>query len=201
MFCAAMMAGCATERPLELPGDSSIPDPAEVDVDRVRARLDRDGNGAFDVDPVVGPFTFSHSHAIAPHIKAAGEPVELIDADTASATFIAPEVAAETPITFSLAVSSATGSDSVEVSVTVIAAEPSDDGAAVADPAVGQASYGDNGCATCHGDDAGGVIGPDLRGERTAALQQRFADGAEHSATTLTEQEIADVAAWLATLE
>ncbi|HUU85351.1 MAG TPA: hypothetical protein VM243_17765 [Phycisphaerae bacterium] len=302
MLWIAIVAGCGIERPAGLPGDDPPRDPADVDVDQVRARLDRDGDGSFDADLPMGIFTFNHGQVITPFLQAAGvqglhgrlsfdtgisivipaghpvdvfldvllskeamaahgllvvvdaadaagfeevgdvlaragapasieagqtvtldgtaslsfieghelayawsqvggDAVELSGADTASATFVAPGVAQETVLTFRLTVSAPTGTDSVELSVTVAAPASDGDGDVQGDPAAGQAAYATAGCGACHGEDASGASGPDLRGERTPALEQRFGGGGNHLGTTLTEQEITDVAAWLATLE
>lgn len=133
--------------------------------------------------------------------QVSGEAVALTDADSAMATFVAPDVAEETVLTFGLTVTSATDTDSVEVSVTVVTPEPDGGDGAAGDPTAGQAAYAANGCGACHGEDAGGVSAPALGGDRTAALEERFAGGANHLGTTLTDAEITDVAAWLATLE
>lgn len=130
-----------------------------------------------------------------------GDPVELTNADSASATFTAPTVTEDTALTFQLTVSSATATDSVEVSVTIVGPEPNGQDGATGDPTAGQAAYADNGCGACHGEDAGGGSAPAVRGDRTAELEERFAGGASHLGAALTDQEIADVAAWLATLE
>jgi cytochrome c551 len=62
----------------------------------------------------------------------------------------------------------------------------------------GEAAYVAQGCGVCHGDNAEGGSGPALAGiDELAALEDRFAGGASHLGTTLTDQEIQDVAAWL----
>ncbi len=67
--------------------------------------------------------------------------------------------------------------------------------------AAGAEAFAAGTCPLCHGADAGGGAGPTLAGlDEQAALEARFADGASHNGNTLTDQEIADVAAWLAGL-
>ena len=62
----------------------------------------------------------------------------------------------------------------------------------------GEQAYAAAGCGACHGAAGEGGSAPALTGvDQTDALNARFADGAVHLGTTLTEQEIADVAAWL----
>lgn len=75
------------------------------------------------------------------------------------------------------------------------------DGDAGGSAAAGEQAYADAGCAACHGGAAEGGGGPALAGvDELAALEDRFSGGAAHLGTTLTDQEIADVAAWLAGL-
>ena len=63
----------------------------------------------------------------------------------------------------------------------------------------GQAAYVAQGCGACHGDNGEGGSGPALAGDdQLAALDERFGGGASHLGTTLTDEEIEDVAAWLA---
>lgn len=131
-----------------------------------------------------------------------GRPVELSGADSVRATFTGPAVAEETVFTFRLTVSTGNNQDSDEVLITVAPAGGDDGGeGAPGDPAAGQTAFLDNGCGACHADDATGGMGPALLGDQIAALQERFSGGADHLGTTLTEGEIADVAAWLAALE
>ena len=133
--------------------------------------------------------------------QTAGDPVALSGADSSQATFPAPAVAEETVLLFRLTVSDGTSSDGDDVSITVTpGGEVDGGGVEVGDATVGQAVFLDTGCNACHGDDAGGLIGPSLHGDKTAALQERFGDGATHNGKTLTAQEKADLAAWLASL-
>jgi len=70
------------------------------------------------------------------------------------------------------------------------------------DPVAGEQAYRANGCAACHGENAEGGIGPAMAGmNELEALQQRFGGGASHNGSTLSEQEIEDVAAWLLEIE
>jgi cytochrome c551 len=56
-------------------------------------------------------------------------------------------------------------------------------------------------CAGCHGANGEGGSGPPLAGvDWTDRLQELFGGGQSHFGATLTDQEIADVAAWLASL-
>jgi cytochrome c551 len=65
----------------------------------------------------------------------------------------------------------------------------------------GADAYAAGNCAACHGADAEGGSGPAMAGmDELAALEERFGGGANHLGTTLTDQEIEDVAAWLASL-
>jgi len=72
----------------------------------------------------------------------------------------------------------------------------------VGDPVVGAAFYTDNGCALCHGANAEGVIGPTLVGEECAELYDVMSGAVEHGTTVpgVTEQDAADLAAWLGSL-
>ncbi|MCP4251367.1 MAG: hypothetical protein GY778_30395 [bacterium] len=297
------LAGCAARIALPLPGDADIRSPDDVDAERVRARLDRDGDGFFDGDLRIGPFPFGHGQDIVPFLEATGvealharlsfemgtdvvipanhpvdvflnvllsdqasgahgllvvvdaadaaglppvgdvlgragpdqtadvgqtvtlngaaslsfvdgravtllwsqlegATVDLTGADTSEASFVAPDTAAGSGLVFQLMVSDGSATDADVVRIAVAAAEPDDgDGDAVGDAAAGEAAYADNGCGACHGDDAQSGFAPALTGEQTSALEERFADGAAHNGKTLTEQQIRDVAAWLATLE
>jgi mono/diheme cytochrome c family protein len=288
---------------MPLPGGGQLGGAQELDADRVRARLDRDGDGGFDQPLRIGPFTFSHAQNIVPFIQAAkvealharlsfgtgtevvipaghpvgpfldvllsdeasavhglsvvvdaadaaglpevgdvlaragrdqaveaaetvtldgsgsigfvdgavlsyewsqaaGDPVELSGAESAEAAFVAAPVAEETVLSFRLTVSDGTSSDTDDVSITIAAGGDVDGGdTGGGDPVAGQAAYLENGCSACHADDASGGAGPALPGDRTDALLERFGGGADHLGTTLTDEEIADVAAWLATLE
>jgi len=311
-----VIASCATRTTFPLPGGGGAADPSSVDVERLRARLDRDGDGSFDSPLPVGPFPFSHARRIGPFLEAAGvealhaaltfdtgtevvipaghpvdpflnvllsdeamsahgplvieaaaeaagippvgdvlaragrdrsatagqtvpldgskslsfvegaalsfdwfqigeDTVALLGAHSATATFVAPDVDRETILSFRLRVSAAGAVDVDEVQVTVRPAEGDGGGDAVegggdgggvggdssaGDVTRGQSAYADHGCAVCHGADAGGGIGPTLSGDRLEALRERFGGGATHGGATLDEQQIADVAAWLAGL-
>lgn len=66
------------------------------------------------------------------------------------------------------------------------------------DSVAGEAAYQAAGCAACHGASGEGGSAPVLFGvNELAALEQRFADGAVHLGTTLTDEEVVDVATWL----
>ena len=302
---AVAAAGCVTRLPLEL-GDR-IRGPEDVDTERLRARLDRDGDDRFDQELPVAPFTFNHAADVVPFIEAAGmgalhtrlsydtgtsivipaghpvdallnvllsskamaahgllvledaadtaglrgvgdvlaragrdqtvdasetvtldgsdslsfvegaalsynweqmsgEAVELTEADTAVATFVAPAVDVQSDLHFLLTVTAGGDRNADDVVVTVSGAAPDDGGDDAGDgdagAVAGEAAYAGAGCGACHGADASGGSGPGLQGgDRQAALDERFGDGGDHFGTTLTEQEIADIAAWLATLE
>ena len=74
-----------------------------------------------------------------------------------------------------------------------------DGGETGGDVAAGEAAYA-GACTGCHGANGEGGMGPALAGaDQIAALEARFAGGATHLGTTLTDQEITDVAAWLLT--
>ncbi|MFH0980837.1 MAG: cytochrome c [Planctomycetota bacterium] len=63
----------------------------------------------------------------------------------------------------------------------------------------GQQVFESKGCGACHGANAEGGSAPALAGaDQSAALEERFGGGASHYGSTLTDQEIADVAEWLA---
>ena len=69
------------------------------------------------------------------------------------------------------------------------------------DAAAGAAAYAAGTCTLCHGPEAEGDVGPTLAGmDELAALEERYSGGASHNGNTLTDQEIMDVAAWLASL-
>ena len=73
----------------------------------------------------------------------------------------------------------------------------------VGDPVVGATFYADNGCALCHGENAEGGIGPTLVGEECAELFDVMSGAATHTGGTVadvTEQDAADLAAWLGSL-
>ena len=74
----------------------------------------------------------------------------------------------------------------------------------VGDPVTGEAFYTANGCAACHGDDAsGGLVGPSLIGEACGDLYDVMSGNVTHTGGTVdgvTEQDAADLAAWLAGL-
>ena len=148
-----------------------------------------------------------------------GPVVELHDADMPTAEFTAPEVeTGEVVLLLRLAVINNGERDTAQVEVVVVprsadATPPVDDEeddapvdaddepAGSGDAAAGEAAYAAAGCAPCHGDDAAGVSAPNLQGpDRQTALEERFAGGGNHLGTSLTDQEIVDVAAWLATL-
>lgn len=129
-----------------------------------------------------------------------GEPVDLSDGNSAVATYLAPSVSSDREMVFKLTVSAAGATDSDTVAVSVTGA--GDDEEAAGDATAGEAAYAAAGCAACHGADASGTSAPDLRGAgQLPGLEQRLGGGAIHLGATLTDQEIADVAAWLATLE
>ncbi|MCH7813794.1 MAG: hypothetical protein IID40_07210, partial [Planctomycetes bacterium] len=101
-----------------------------------------------------------------------------------------------------LTMSDGSANDADVVRIDIAASEPDgDDGAALGDATAGEAAFAESGCGACHGDDARSGFAPALVGGRTDALEARFSDGAAHNGTTLTADEIRDVAAWLAALE
>lgn len=70
-----------------------------------------------------------------------------------------------------------------------------------ADSVVGQAFFTANNCATCHADDASGDFGPDLIGLESARLFDILSGAEAHTGETvagITQQDAADLAAWLA---
>ncbi|HEY3246454.1 MAG TPA: c-type cytochrome [Phycisphaerae bacterium] len=125
-----------------------------------------------------------------------GTAVELQGADTATASFVAP--ATPGTLVFTLTVSDGAEQDSDDVIITVESAAP----LLPPDAARGRQAYVDHMCAVCHGENAAGNPPfPNLQGpDRLPALQQRFSAGRVHNGRTLSEQEIADVAAYLSTL-
>ena len=124
-----------------------------------------------------------------------------MNAATATATFVVPELDESTTIVFELTVTAGDAQDIDQVSVILTpAADEDDDATPDDDAAAGATAYADNGCAVCHADDASGASGPALIGDQTAGLETRFGSGAAHFGSTLTEEEISAIAAWLAGL-
>ena len=73
------------------------------------------------------------------------------------------------------------------------------DGNGEQDP--GEVAFTAKGCGACHGAEGEGGIGPALAcRDLMQEMDARFSGGQSHNGLTLTEQEIADVTAWLATL-
>lgn len=69
------------------------------------------------------------------------------------------------------------------------------------DQAIGEQAFSAAGCSSCHGAAGSGGTGPALAGnDETAALESRFGGGATHFGATLSDADIAEVAAWLAAL-
>ncbi|RMF73831.1 MAG: hypothetical protein D6744_15205 [Planctomycetota bacterium] len=72
------------------------------------------------------------------------------------------------------------------------------------DATAGESFYSSNNCATCHGADASGGIGPNLQNETDADEVLHKLDGTEsHGGGTVdgvTAQDAANIVAWLATL-
>ena len=65
----------------------------------------------------------------------------------------------------------------------------------------GEQAYQAQNCGACHGQAAEGGSALALAGmDELAALEARFDGGATHMGTALTDQEVADVADWLAGL-
>ncbi len=92
------------------------------------------------------------------------------------------------------------------VCVGLVACSGGDDGGdgtgtVVGDPEAGEQVFLDN-CAICHSDDGSGGTGNDIRGEddeaEIAATVESGVGSMPAFADTLTEQEIADVAAYVA---
>ena len=72
------------------------------------------------------------------------------------------------------------------------------DGDDVADDPPGEQAYAGNGCGACHGGAGEGGSAVALDGaDQTDAMEERFGGGANHMGSTLTDQEIADITAWL----
>lgn len=69
------------------------------------------------------------------------------------------------------------------------------------DAVAGATLFSDN-CMVCHGDGAaGGSIGPDIRGADAAGITDHANDAHEgHTTFGLSEQDVADIEAYLATL-
>ena len=71
------------------------------------------------------------------------------------------------------------------------------------DAAVGETFYADNGCANCHGANANDGFAPDLVAAECSTLFDKMSGNTPHDGGTVdgvTEQEAADLAAWLASL-
>ncbi|HUU85350.1 MAG TPA: hypothetical protein VM243_17760 [Phycisphaerae bacterium] len=137
-----------------------------------------------------------------------GPEVELEGADSPTATFIAPDPgAAEITLTFRLTIKNGqmAAEDLVEVIVVPVGEgepgpeEPGEEEPPEGDPVAGEAAYAAAGCGNCHGADAGGE--PNLQGPgQLPAMEERFGGGGNHFGATLSDTDILDVAAWLATL-
>lgn len=67
------------------------------------------------------------------------------------------------------------------------------------DAAAGQAYYTAHGCAGCHGADASGGVGPNIQGKTAAEITETLTGGSHPITVDITEQEAADLAAYLAT--
>lgn len=70
------------------------------------------------------------------------------------------------------------------------------------DATAGATFFSDNNCATCHGADGSGGIGPDIRMEDADEIFSRLSGGTSHPGGTVngvTQQDAADVEAWLIT--
>ncbi len=68
------------------------------------------------------------------------------------------------------------------------------------DAQAGQTFYTANGCAGCHGADASGGVGPNIQGESADEIFSALTGGSHPiTISTLTEQQAADLAAYLAT--
>ncbi|MCH7870974.1 MAG: cytochrome c [Planctomycetes bacterium] len=68
------------------------------------------------------------------------------------------------------------------------------------DAVTGQTFYSDNNCATCHGADASGDIGPDLAGKAAGDILDKLDGTVSHGGGTfsgVTQQNADDLAAWL----
>ena len=65
-----LAVGCAARVDNPLP-DADAPEPEDLAVDRLRARLDRDANGSLDADLPIAMFTFNHAADIMPFIEEA----------------------------------------------------------------------------------------------------------------------------------
>ncbi|MHC4091677.1 MAG: PKD domain-containing protein, partial [Planctomycetota bacterium] len=131
-----------------------------------------------------------------------GPAVELQNADTQSASFVAPDPGRdEITLLFELTLANRGETSRDVIEVIVAPAGPGEPEPPGGDPAAGQTAYAENGCSACHAEDASGGSGPNLQGaDRAAALQERFGDGGNHFGTIMTDEQVGDVAAWLATL-
>ena len=70
---------------------------------------------------------------------------------------------------------------------------------AAGDPVAGEAYYAAS-CLSCHGENATGGIGPNIQGFTAAALQAGVEGAGIHAAITITDQDYADLEAYLAGL-
>ena len=67
------------------------------------------------------------------------------------------------------------------------------------DAIMGETLFSAN-CAVCHGADASGVIGPNIQGEGADDVAERVSGQGGHTTFDLSDQDVADIAAFLATL-
>ncbi len=177
---------------------SALPDPAEA--------------GAEVTLSSAGSFTAPEETALYAWEQVEGPDVGLDDATSPTARFVAPQPEGDhVTLTFRLTITNQGVTRSAHVEVTITprdpAPAPEDEGSdgdeeVEADPAAGQAVYSAAGCGACHGSDASGGLAAGLTGpDLLAALDTLFGGGGNHNGTTLTDQEVQEVAAWLAGLD
>ena len=63
-----------------------------------------------------------------------------------------------------------------------------------------QVTAGGMGCQACHGADAAGLIGPDIRGKNANLVKAALTNVSDMNFIELSEQQIDEVAAYLASL-
>jgi len=202
---AGFVIGCVT-RGGPLSEDGEILTAQDVDTELLRARLDTDGDNRLDVDLPIVPLTFNHSARIVPYFEQSGLTGihQNMNLDTGG-VFTIP-AGHSVSCLFNLLTSEEAmrahgllvlqrSADAAGIPEAPDIPPDDADGPPVAP---GQQTFASKGCTGCHGQNAEGGFGPKLSGQdQTDALQERFGGGADHNGITLTDAEIADVAAWL----
>jgi len=202
---AGFVIGCVT-RNGPLADEGEIPTAQDVDAEQLQARLDTDGDNRLDVALTITPLTFNHSAKILPYFEQSGLTGihQNMNLDTGG-VFTIP-AGHSVSCLFNLLTSEEAmrahgllvlqrAADAAGIPEAPDLPPNGDDDPPVAP---GQQTFASKGCTGCHGQNAEGGMGPALSGQdQTDALQQRFGGGAAHYGITLTDAEIADVAAWL----